>query len=103
MGARLIIIRYCCGKQCELLWTDFLHHKLDLLCNLPLSSIIDDKIPPPPPFLPPLQKKSKTPPPPPYPHLLLENSNTDVLTYITIQRSTYSALRKQRARVMLVL
>ena len=38
MGAWLIIIRYCCGKQCELLLNRFLikdlHHKLNLLCQL---------------------------------------------------------------------
>ena len=48
MGAWLIIIRYCCGKQYELPLNRFLikdlHHKLNLLCHLPLPSIIDDKI-----------------------------------------------------------
>src|SRR6218665_420551 len=50
IGARLIIIRYWCCKQCELLFNKFLikglRHKLtgNLLCHLPLSSIIDDKI-----------------------------------------------------------
>ena len=57
MGARLIIIRYWCCKQCELLFNKFLikglRHKLigNLLCHLPLSSIIDDKISTPPPLL----------------------------------------------------
>src|SRR6218665_3897322 len=86
-GARLIIIRYCCGKQYGLLLTDFLHHKLDLLCNLPLSSIIDDKIRPPTSFSTRVEKKFRPPhlvsqPPPPKeifqpPHLLLDNSNTE--------------------------
>src|SRR6218665_331333 len=53
MGARLIIIRYCCGKQCELLCIDFLHHKLDLLCNFR----------PPTSFTTPCRKKISTPPP----------------------------------------
>ena len=48
MRTWLIIIRYCCGKQCELLLNWFLikelHHRLNLLCHLPLSSIIDNKI-----------------------------------------------------------
>src|SRR6218665_4127843 len=50
----LIIIKYCCGKQCELLLNRFiikdLHHILNLLRHLPLSSIIYDKIRPPPLF-----------------------------------------------------
>src|SRR6218665_158194 len=50
----LIIIRYCCGKQCELLLNRFLikdlHHILNLLRHLPLSSTIDDKIRPTPLF-----------------------------------------------------
>src|SRR6218665_2486220 len=92
-GARLIIIRYCCGKQYGLLRTDFLHHKLDLLCNLPLSSIIDDKIRPPTSFSTPCRKKISTPPPrlstpPPKekfqpPHLLLDNSNTGLIINLT--------------------
>src|SRR6218665_4204647 len=52
----LIIIRYCCGKQCELLLNRFLikdlHYILNLLHHLPISSIIDDKILPPPLFQP---------------------------------------------------
>src|SRR6218665_2573764 len=64
MGARLI--RYCCGKQLNRFLIRDLHHKLDLLCNLLLSSIIDDKIRPPPSFsLPPPQQNSSLPPPPP--------------------------------------
>src|SRR6218665_2279944 len=68
MGARLIIIRYCCGKQCaraplnRFLIRD-LHHKLHLLCHLPLSSVIDDKIRPPTSFSIPCRKKISTPPP----------------------------------------
>src|SRR6218665_662753 len=45
-----MIIRYCCGTQCEVLLNRFLikdlNHKLNLLCHLPLSSIIDEKIRP---------------------------------------------------------
>src|SRR6218665_3258 len=52
----LIRIRYCCGKHCELLLNRFLikdlHHILNLLRHLPLSSIIDEKIRPPPLFQP---------------------------------------------------
>jgi len=68
MGARLIIIRYCCGKQCaraplnRFLIRD-LHHKLHLLCHLPLSSVIDDKIRPPTSFSTPCRKKNFDPPP----------------------------------------
>src|SRR6218665_1360210 len=44
----------CCGKQCEVLLNRFLikdlNHKLNLLCHLPLSSIIDEKIRPPTSF-----------------------------------------------------
>src|SRR6218665_2622054 len=62
MRARLIIFRYCCGKQCELPLNRFLikdlHHKLNLLYHYPLSSIIDDKIRPPPLFQPRVKKKS---------------------------------------------
>src|SRR6218665_1335078 len=47
-------IRYCCGKQCEVLLNRFLikdlNHKLNLLCHLPLSSIIDENIRPPTSF-----------------------------------------------------
>src|SRR6218665_832057 len=61
MGACLIIISECCGKQCELLLHRFLikdlHHKLNLLCHLPLSSIIHDKIRPPPLFQPCVKNK----------------------------------------------
>jgi len=58
---------------------------LDLLCHLPLSSIIDDTIRPPPLFQPRVGKKFDPPtsslnPPPKEkfrpPHLLLDNSNT---------------------------
>src|SRR6218665_3396734 len=52
----LNIIRYCCGKHCELLLNRFLmkdlHLILNLLRHLPLSSIIDGKIRPPPLFQP---------------------------------------------------
>src|SRR6218665_1443256 len=62
-----IIIRCCCGKQCELLLNRFLikdlHHKLNLLCHLPLSSIIDDKIRPHTSFSTPCRKNISTPPP----------------------------------------
>src|SRR6218665_2571733 len=85
----LIIIRYCCGKQCELLLNRFLikdlHHMLNLLRNLPLSSIIDDKIRPPTSFSTPCGKKFRPPylfSRPPHlqkistPHLHFDNSIT---------------------------
>src|SRR6218665_1976876 len=66
MRARLIIFRYCCGKQCELPLYRFLikdlHHKLNLLYHLPLSSTIDDKIRPPPLFQPRVEQKFDPPP-----------------------------------------
>src|SRR6218665_1304482 len=84
----MLIIRYCCGKQCELLLNRFLirdlHHKLDLL-SFTSFFYNDDKIRPPPLFQPRVEKIS-TPqlvsqPPPKEkfrpPHLLLDNSNTD--------------------------
>src|SRR6218665_477644 len=88
----IIIIRYCCGIQCELLLNRFLikelHHTciLNLLCHLPLSSIIDDKIRPTTSFSTPCGKKILRPPylfsRPPYlqkiltPHLHFDNSIT---------------------------
>src|SRR6218665_2202614 len=83
-----IIIRYCCGKQCELLLNRFLikdlNHKLNLLCHLPLSSIIDEKIRLPTSFStpPPIKistlTSSHTPPPTKNldPHLHFDNSIT---------------------------
>src|SRR6218665_168276 len=63
--ALLIIIRYCCGKQFELLLNRFLikdlHHKLNLLCHLPLFSIFDDKIQSPTSFSTPCRKKFRPP------------------------------------------
>src|SRR6218665_1445593 len=60
------IIRYWCCKQCELLLNRFLikdlRHKLNLLCHLPLSSIIDDKIRPLPLSQPRVQKNVRPPP-----------------------------------------
>src|SRR6218665_452325 len=92
----LIIIRYCCGKHCELLLNRFLikdlPHILNLLRHLPLSSIIDDKIrPPPTSFSTPCGKKMSTPtsslyPPPTKistPHLHFDNSITDYYYYKT--------------------
>src|SRR6218665_2724551 len=63
MGAWLIIIRYCCGKQCELLLNRFLiRDTINLIyCHLPLSSIIDDKIRPPLLFKPRVGKKFRPP------------------------------------------
>src|SRR6218665_3413094 len=69
-----IIIRYCCGKQCDLLLNRFLikylHHKLNLLCHFSLSSIIDEKLRPPTSFSTPCLNKCRPPrllstPPPP--------------------------------------
>src|SRR6218665_4210618 len=88
MEAGLIIIRYCCGKKCELFLNRCLirdlHHKLNLLCHLPLSSIIDDKIRSPPLVQPRVGKKFDPTPllstPPPTknldPHLHFDNSIT---------------------------
>src|SRR6218665_2089144 len=57
----LIIIKYCCGKHCKPLLNRFLikdlHHILNLLRHLPLSSIIGDKIRPPTSFSTPCGKK----------------------------------------------
>src|SRR6218665_2222931 len=62
----IIICRYCCGKQCELLLNRFLikdlHHKFTLLCHLPLSSVIDDKIRLPPLFQPCVEIVFRPPP-----------------------------------------
>src|SRR6218665_2530460 len=56
-----LIIRYCCGKQCELLLNRFLirdlHHKLDLL-SFTSFFYNDDKIRPPPLFQPRVEKIS---------------------------------------------
>src|SRR6218665_1390541 len=108
MGAPLIIIRYCCGKQCELLLNRFLikdlHHKLNLLCHLPLSSIIRDKIRPPPSFSTPCGKNfdpptsSLDPPVPPPtknldPHLHFGNSITDHIGYRAKCFSAQSSLQ----------
>src|SRR6218665_1049403 len=61
----LIIIRYSCGKQCELLLNRFpikdLHHILNLLRHLPLFSIFDDKIRPPTSSSTPRGEKMSTP------------------------------------------
>src|SRR6218665_1219553 len=84
MGASLIIIRYWCCKQCELLLNRFLikdlHQKLNLLCHLPLSSIIDDKIRPPTSFS--FVGKKFRPPPPllSTPHLQKISTPTSILT-----------------------
>src|SRR6218665_3431367 len=79
-----IILRYCCGKQCELLLNRFpikdLHHKLNLLCNLPLSSIIDDKIRLPTSFSTPYRNKISTPPLLSTPHLQKNSTPTSILT-----------------------
>src|SRR6218665_792316 len=68
-----MIIRYCCGKQCEVLSNRFLikdlNHKLNLLCHLPLSSIIDEKIRPLTSFSPPRRKKFQPPTSSLNPHL----------------------------------
>ena len=73
INTSLYSIRYCCGKQCEVILNQFLirdlHNKLDLLCHLPLSSIIDDKIRPPPPFSTPWRKNFDPPPRLSTPHL----------------------------------
>src|SRR6218665_3309229 len=56
---------HCCGKHCELLLNRFLikdlHHILNLLRHLPLSSIIDDKIRHPTSFSTPCWKKIDSP------------------------------------------
>src|SRR6218665_3202989 len=110
MGTLIIIIRYCCGKQCELLVNRFLirdlHHKLYLFCHLPLSYIIDDKIRLPPLFQPRVENKISSPHLVSQPHLkkfdpyiLLDNSNTGTLfglTPISMQMtstSSYPSLR----------
>src|SRR6218665_782920 len=102
MGASLIIITYYCGKQCELLLNRFLikelHHKLNLLCHLLLSSIIDDKIRPPPLFQPRVEKKiqpptsSRDPPPIKYldPHLHFDNSITGGFTMFFREPDTWT-------------
>src|SRR6218665_1908037 len=68
-----MIIRYCCGKQCEVLLNRFLikdlNHKLNLLCHLPLSSIIDEKIRPLTSFSTPAEKNFTPPPLLSTPHL----------------------------------
>src|SRR6218665_3003751 len=73
INTSLYSIRYCCGKQYEVLLNQFLirdlHNKLDLLCHLPLSSIIDDKIRPPTSLFNPVGKKFRPPPPSLNPHL----------------------------------
>src|SRR6218665_1404759 len=97
----LIIIRYCCGKQCELLLNRSLikglHHILKLLRHLPLSSIIDDKIRPPPLFQPRVEKKfdplpllsTRLPTKNVDPHLHFDNSITGyILYFITPQSSS---------------
>src|SRR6218665_381363 len=71
MGAWLIIIRYCCGKQCELLLNRFLiRDTINLIyCHLPLSSIIDAKIRPPLLFKPRVGKIFRPPTSSLNPHL----------------------------------
>src|SRR6218665_2912879 len=76
----LIIIRLYCGKQCELLLNRFLikdiHHVLNLLRHLPLSSIIDDKNSIPSFFSTPCGKKFRPPPSSLDPPLHFDNSIT---------------------------
>src|SRR6218665_2034297 len=55
------IITYCCGKQCERnsfeqISNKRLNDRLNLLCHVPLSSIIDDKIQLPTSFSTPCRK-----------------------------------------------
>src|SRR6218665_4123417 len=96
----LIIIRYCCGKQCELLLNRFiinaLHHigLLNLLRHLPLSSIIDDKIRPPTSFSTPCGEKNSTPLPLlSTPHLHKISTPTSILTIRTLPVYMTSATR----------
>src|SRR6218665_171339 len=67
-----LIIRYCCGKQCELLLNRFLirdlHHKLDLL-SFTSFFYNYDKIRPPPLFQPRVEKNFDPPPRLSTPHL----------------------------------
>ena len=112
MPTLLIIIRDSCGKHCELLLNRFLikdlHHILNLLRHLPLSSIIDDKIgPPPTSFSTPCEKRFRPPTssldPPIYkksrpPHLHFDNSNSGYLmTFFSNKSVTVRHFRNPKA------
>src|SRR6218665_1363154 len=75
---------YCCGKQREVLLNRFLikelNHKLNLLCHLPLSSIIDEKIRPPTSFSTHPPKKCQPSPLLTTPHLQKISTPTSILT-----------------------